>query len=172
MKLTSQEKRMLEGEYGEGAALAMKIQVAIGEAFGAERMTPITRAHVALSNQDADLWFAEKLVSKGARCRIPPTVNPGFSLECFRGFACLSKEDVTTMERTFEAYKKLGAILNFSCTPYLLDNIPHFGEVIAFSESSATPYVNSVWGARTNRESSHSALCAAVTGVVPEYGLL
>ena len=76
------------------------------------------------------------------------------------------------MERTALAYKTLGARLNFSCTPYLFDNIPRQGEVIAFSESSATPYVNSVWGALTNRESAQSALCAAIVGKVPEYGLL
>ena len=56
----------------------MKIQFALGEAFNAPRMVPITRAHVALSNQAGDLWFAEKMLHAGAKCRIPPTVNPGF----------------------------------------------------------------------------------------------
>ena len=60
----------------------------------------------------------------------------------------------------------------YNCTPYIDTNVPMYKEVIAFSESSATPYVNSVWGARSNREGANSALCAAVTGFVPEYGLL
>jgi predicted aconitase len=76
------------------------------------------------------------------------------------------------MERTEAAYKALGAQLTYSCTPYLRGNVPRFGEITAYSESSATPYMNSVYGARTNRESSQSALCAAVTGRVPVYGLL
>ena len=84
MKLTDEQKAMLEGEYGEGAAYAMKIEVAIGESFDAERMVPITRAHVALSNQDADLWFAEKMLEKGAHCRVSPTVNPGFCVSFFK----------------------------------------------------------------------------------------
>ena len=133
---------------------------------------PITRAHAALSNQEADLWFAEKLSGGGARCIIPPTVNPGYCLEFFTPRGMTSEEDTRLMERTRDAYRALGARLNFSCTPYLFDNIPRQGEIIAFSESSATPYVNSVWGARTNRESAQSALCAAVIGKVPEYGLL
>jgi predicted aconitase len=62
--------------------------------------------------------------------------------------------------------------MTLSCTPEIEKNVPAFGEIVAFSESSATPYVNSVLGARTNRESSISALCAAVTGRVPEYGFL
>ena len=76
------------------------------------------------------------------------------------------------MQRTDNAYRTLGAVLSYNCTPYVATNVPNFGEVCAFSESSAPPYVNSVWGARTNRESANSALCAAVTGCVPEYGLL
>ncbi len=172
MKLSEEEQRILDGERGAGAVLAMKVLVGIGEAFDARRMVPITRAHVALSNQEADLWFAEKLADAGARCRIPPTVNPGYCLDFFAPREMTSEADNRMMRRTLEAYRSLGAILNFSCTPYLHDNIPRQGEIIAFSESSATPYVNSVWGALSNREAAQSALCAAVIGKVPEYGLL
>ncbi len=172
MKLTKQQEEMLGGKYSEGTATALKIQIAVGESFGAERLVPITRAHVALSNQDADLWFAEKLLKAGAKCKIPPTVNPGFCLSYFQKVTTISEEDASLMQRTHEAYKALGAVLTYSCTPYLGGNIPRFGEIVAFSESSATPYVNSVWGARSNRESAQSALCAAITGLVPEYGLL
>lgn len=172
MELTREQQEMFDGKYGEGTALAMKIQVAIGESFYAKRMVPITRAHVALSNQDADLWFAEKLLNAGASCRVAPTVNPGFCLSFFKNAGKVTDKDADLMQRTHNAYKGLGAILSYNCTPYLGTNIPHFGEVVAFSESSATPYVNSVWGARSNREAAQSALCAAITGYVPEYGLL
>lgn len=172
MELTQDQKELLEGKYGEGAAIAMKIQVAIGESFDAKRMVPITRAHVALSNQEADLWFAEKLLMAGAKCRVTPTVNPGFCLSYFREKNLVSDKDYEMMQKTEEAYKNLGAQLTYNCTPYIDTNVPNYGEIIAFSESSATPYANSVWGARTNREGANSALCAAITGYVPEYGLL
>ena len=172
MKLTQDQKDLLNGKYGNGAAIAMKIQIAIGESFEAKRMVSITRAHVALSNQDADLWFAEKLLNAGANCRITPTVNPGFCLSYFKERELVSEEDYKMMKRTEEAYRGLGAELTYNCTPYIDTNVPNFGEIIAFSESSATPYANAVWGARTNREGANSALCAAITGYVPEYGLL
>ncbi|MZQ97550.1 MAG: DUF521 domain-containing protein [Acidaminobacter sp.] len=172
MQLTQEQMDMLNGKYGDGTAIAMKIQVGIGESFGATRMVPITRAHVALSNQEADLWFAEKLLNAGAKCRIAPTVNPGFCLSYFKNAGMVSTENADLMQRTHNAYKNLGAVLSYNCTPYLGSNIPLFGEITAFSESSATPYINSVWGARSNREGANSALCAAITGFVPEYGLL
>nr|WP_279233452.1 aconitase X catalytic domain-containing protein [Desulfofundulus thermobenzoicus] len=170
--MTSVEREMLDGKYGEGVALAMRVQVALGEAFDAERMVEIGRAHVALSNQEADLWFVEKLLQAGARCRVSPTVNPGFHLEYFLDKTDLTGQDMEMISRTRKAYRQIGATLSFSCTPYLMENIPRQGEIVAFSESSATPYVNAVWGARSNRESAQSALCAAVTGRVPLYGLL
>lgn len=172
MVLNEEQKAMLEGEYGAGTAYAMKIQFAIGESFDAPRMVPITRAHVALSNQEADLWFAEKLLAGGAKCRVAPTVNPGFCYEYFTKRNMVAPEYADLMMRTHNAYKGLGAVLSYNCTPYTEMNIPKFGEICAYSESSATPYINSVWGARSNREGANSALCAAITGYVPEYGLL
>jgi predicted aconitase len=105
LELTTEEKAILGGAKGEGAALAMKILVGIGEAFDAPCLIPITRAHVALSNQEADLWFAEKLTAGGARCVIPPTVNPGYCLEFFPPRGMTSEEDDHLMERTRDAYQ-------------------------------------------------------------------
>ncbi len=172
MNLTSEEKDILNGEFGPGTTTAMKVLVAIGEAFGAEKMVEISRAHVALSNQEADLWFVEKLVGGGAVCRVSPTVNPGFNLEYFQSVTAVNPEDAKVLKRTRSAYRAVGATLTYNCTPYLEKNIPRFGEMTAFSESSATPYINSVYGARTNRESAQSALCAAVAGRTPLYGFL
>lgn len=172
MKLTEEEQKMLDGKYGKGTQIAMKIQVALGEVFNAERMVPVSRTHVALSNQEADLWFVEKMVNAGAQCRVSPTVNPGFNLEYFQCITKISKKDEETIQRTRKAYKDIGATLTFDCTPYLEKNVPRFGEITAYSESSATPFINSVYGARTNRESAQSALCAAITGRTPLYGFL
>ena len=173
MELTSLEQSMLDGEFGEGVALAMRVQVGVGKAFDAKRMVPITRAHVALSAQDADLWFVSRLVDGGARCKVSPTVNPSIDLKYLNEHLWeIPKAGLDIVSQTNAAYTRIGATMTLDCAPGLEKNVPAFGEVIAFSESSATPYVNSVLGARTNRESAHSALCAAVTGVVPEYGLL
>jgi cis-L-3-hydroxyproline dehydratase len=173
MELTSFERDMLEGKYGEGMALAMKVQVGTGRAFYAKRMVPITRAHVAASAQQGDIYFVEKLVAGGARCVVPPTTNPSMDLDYVRRHLWEMKEHgISNVTRSNEAYRQIGAVMTLSCTPEIEANVPAFGEVIAFSESSATPYVNSVLGARSNRESSISALCAAVTGRVPEYGYL
>lgn len=173
MKLTREQDEMLNGAFGEAVAYSMRIQTGMGRVFGAGRMVPITRAHVALSSQDADLWFVEKMLGMGGKCKIPPTVNPSIDLSYLsQHLAEIPDEGTRIVSSTNEAYKKIGAVLSFDCTPYLQQNVPAYGEVISFSESSATPYVNSVIGARTNRESSQSALCAAITGLVPEYGLL
>lgn len=172
MFLTDEEKAMFNGEYGPGVQTAMKIQVALGEAFDAPYMVPVTRTHVALSNQEADLWFAEKLANGGATCKVRPTVNPSFNWEQMSCITNIAKEDMEIVKRTHDAYVKLGAIMTYDCTPYLEKNVPMFGEVCAYSESSCTPFMNSVYGARTNREAAISALCAAVTGVVPYYGYL
>jgi len=80
MHLTKEEQAIFDGHQGEGASIALKILVGIGRVFDAPRLVPIRRAHVALSNQEGDTWFAEKLQKAGAKCLIPPTVNPGFFL--------------------------------------------------------------------------------------------
>ena len=172
MKLTAEEQAMLDGDYGAGTQLAMKVLAAIGEAYDAPYMVPVTRTHVALSNQEADLWFAEKLVAGGATCKIRPTVNPSFSWDNFHEITTLDPEDEAIVKRTHAAYTQLGAIMTYNCTPYLERNVPRFGEILSFSESSATPFVNSIYGARSNRESAQSALCSAITGVTPYYGFL
>ena len=173
MELTSFEQEMLDGKYGEGMALAMKVQVGTGRAFYAKRMVPITRAHVAASAQQGDIYFVTKLVDAGARCIVPPTTNPSMDLEYVSQHLWeMDQFGIDNVSKSNEAYRKIGAIMTLNCTPELEKNVPAFGEIVAFSESSATPYVNSVLGARSNRESSISALCAAVTGRVPEYGFL
>lgn len=170
MELTAYQQEMLDGVWGKGKSMAMQVLVGIGKCFDAPRLVPITRAHVSLSAQEADLWFSGKLLAAGARCAVPPTVNPGYSLDYFGGQ--ISEAAAENMRQVDRTYRQLGARMTYSCTPYLGDNVPGFGETVAFSETNATIFVNSVLGARTNRESAASALCAAVTGFTPEYGML
>ncbi len=173
MYLTSSEREMLDGKLGEGVAEAMRIQVALGEAFDAERMVEISRAHVSFGVMESDVWFVDMLLKGGARCRVSPTSNPLYDASYLGRIGQREpQEDSRLLDSARTGYKKIGINLTYNCTPYLEANVPRFGEVVAYSESSATVYVNSVCGARTNRESANSALAAAITGRVPLYGLL
>lgn len=172
MILTDEQQKMFDGEYGGGTAKAIKILMGIGRAFGAERMIPITKAHISLSNQEGDLWFVEQLYKAGAHCRVAPTVNPAYDYEYFSKITKIDEHDKDVIVRTIDTYRKLGAILTFDCTPFFEQNVPRFGEICSFSASGGSVYVNSVIGARTNREAAQSAMCSAITGYTPEYGLL
>lgn len=173
MHLTNEEERILKGESGEGTQKAMELLVAIGDAFDAERMIPVTRAHAASSGQEGDLFFVEILAKEGAFCKIPTTTNPVADFEYFQKVINIADEhaEASVAWKVKNYYKTIGAIMSQSCIPYLAENIPEYGEHVAFSESSATPYVNSVIGALTNRESIQTALAAGVIGETPEYGL-
>jgi predicted aconitase len=82
----------------------------------------------------------------------------------------ISEEFAMNQNRVLEAFSRMGIIATATCTPYLVGNVPHFGQHISWAESSAVCYSNSVIGARTNREGGPSALAAALTGKTPEYG--
>jgi len=173
MFLTRDDQAILAGRSGEGVQKAMELLVAIGEAFDAPKLIPVTRAHAASSGQEGDLFFVEILAKGGARCKIPTTTNPVVDFEYFQRIMDLSEEheEASVAWKVKDYYKQIGAVMSQSCIPYLAENIPQCGEHVAFSESSATPYVNSVLGAFTNRESIQTALAAGVTGKTPEFGL-
>ena len=171
MYLTKEEERILAGEFGEGTQKAFELLAAIGDAYDSEKMIPISRAHAASSGQEGDLYFVELLANGGARCKVPTSTNPVYEIEYFDNLFEVPKDEGEVARRVMKAYKRVGAMLTWSCVPYLTENIPLFGETVAFSESSATPYVNSVIGARTNREAAQSALAAGIIGKTPKYGL-
>lgn len=172
MHLTEEEERMLKGECGAGTQKAMELLLAIGDAYDAERMIPVSRAHAASSGQEGDLYFVELLADGGAKCTVPTSTNPVYDIAHFHSlFDNIPKDEAEVARRVMEAYKRVGAMLTWSCVPYMSENIPLYSETVAFSESSATPYVNSVIGAKTNREAAQSALAAGVIGKTPEYGL-
>jgi predicted aconitase len=149
----------------------MELLVAIGEAFDAPRMIPIHRAHAASSGQEGDLYFVEILARGGALCKVTTTTNPIVDFDYFQQHVAREQDEASVASKTINYYKQIGAVMSLSCIPYLAENVPEYGEHVAFSESSATPYVNSVLGALTNRESIQTALAAGVLGETPEYGL-
>ncbi len=170
MYLTDEEKRILDGERGKGEMKAMQLLVALGKTFDAEKLIPVTRTHVALSGQEGDTYWCELLVDGGAVCKVPPTTNPSWDVANLTKLYEVTPEERELGLRTIDVYRRIGAKLTFDCAPGLGSNAPFSGEHVAFSESSATPYVNAVLGARSNRESSVSALAAAVIGKTPLYG--
>jgi cis-L-3-hydroxyproline dehydratase len=171
LKLTDEEKGILDGKQGEGNRRAIELLFALGNVFKAERFINIDRAHVALSAQLGDTVFAEQLFEGGATCKITATTNPPWDVHYLSNYFSVNKEELSLVKRAMQVYTKIGAVLDYSCIPGLGSNVPRFGEHVAFSESSATPYINSVLGAKSNRESSISALAAAVIGKTPAYGL-
>lgn len=175
MHLTEEEEHILNGESGFAAQKSMQILVALGEIFGAERMIPVTSVQVAGVSYhnlaDAGLEYLESLAASGAHAQVKTTLNPaGMDLENWRELG-IDAEFAEKQGRVIRAFTRMGVTASCTCTPYLVGNKPGRGEHVAWSESSAVTYANSVLGAMTNREGGPSALAAALTGRTAYYGM-
>ena len=175
MELTQEEHRMLEGGDGRAARKAMEILAALGTIYGADRLLPVASVQIAGVSFDnlgeAGLEFLAEMAAGGGKARVLTTLNPaGMDIENWQDLG-IDADFALKQRRVIEAYSSMGIVTTCSCTPYLFGNLPHFGEHIAWAESSAVCYANSVLGARTNREGGPSALAAALTGRTPGYGL-
>lgn len=175
MKLTAEERAMLEGDLGPGVAKAMEIIVALGRIYDAERLVPVRSVQVAGVSYrnlgEAGLDFLREWADQGARARVPATLNPaGIDLDGWRELG-FSEDFARRQALVVEAYERLGVRPTCTCAPYLIGNRPRLGEHVAWAESSAVSYANSVLGARTNREGGPSAMAAAITGRTASYGL-
>ncbi|WP_133804636.1 aconitase X [Kribbella caucasensis] len=175
--LTAEELRMLSGEYGEGIAMAMRIVVGLGRIVGAQRMVEITSAHVdsCLYHGQVSLDFAGRLVELGASVRVPTTLNVG-SMDLLhpgliRTNTKAEREVAAGGRRLMSAYLALGCAATWTCAPYQLPARPGLGDHIAWAESNAIVFANSVLGARTDRYGDFVDICAAITGRVPFSGL-
>jgi hypothetical protein len=172
--LDDRDRELLAGHAGDGAALAMRLVVRAAEALDAERLIPITRAHVdsCLYHGQASLDFVRRLVDGGARVSVPTTLNVGavdlLHPELWRG-----DPDAAARGRALmEAYRALGCRPTFTCAPYqIADARPSLGEQVAWAESNAIAFCNSVLGARTERYGDFIDIACAITGRAPEAGL-
>lgn len=172
MFLTNKEEKILDGEFGEIKSKAMRILVTLGDIFGAENLIDIESAQIAgISYKtigDAGLEFLEDWSS--AKAVIESRMNPaGMDLENWNEMG-ISKEFAEKQMRIIKALTSMGVIQSCTCTPYHNDLIPKKGSHIAWSESSAVVFANSVLGAMTNREGGPSALSATLIGKTPNYG--
>jgi predicted aconitase len=173
MYLTSEEKGMLDGAKGPLAQKCLQILVTLGEIYGADKMIPITNVHSpGVSYRvagDAGLDYV-KDASQNGSFLVSATLNTtGIDSVHWREKGFPEDFSLSQLELNL-AYEKMGGLPMYTCTPYLAGNLPLKGEHVAWGESSAIAFVNSVLGARTNREGGPTALAAAVTGRVPNYG--
>jgi predicted aconitase len=173
MLLTKPERDMLAGNEGRATKKCMEILVALGEIYGAKRLVRVSSVQVSGVSYknlgDAGIEFLSELAEDG-RARVRTTLNPaGMDLTNWRAQG-IDEEFARKQLQVIDAFRRLGLEISCTCTPYLAGNEPGFGEHIAWGESSAVAYANSVLGARTNREGGPSALAASLTGRTPLYG--
>ena len=166
---------MLAGDFGPGVRKAMEIIVMLGQIYDARRLVEVGSVQVAGVSYrnlgEAGLEFLREWADHGAQVRVPTTLNPaGMDLRAWRELG-FSESFARSQQAVIEAYRRLGIRPTCTCTPYLVGNVPCVGEHVAWAESSAVSYANSVLGARTNREGGPSALAAAITGRTAAYGL-
>ncbi len=174
MFLTKAEESILAGEKGRGEQRAMELLVALGEIYGAKRLVPISSAHLSGVSYktvgEGGIQFLEEM-AEDCLVKIKTTLNPaGMDLDQWKEMG-ITSHFAERQSRIIQCYRKMGVEESCTCTPYLTSNLPHIGDTVAWAESSALSYINSVIGARTNREGGPGALAAAVLGKTPEYGL-
>lgn len=173
LDLKPEERADLEGARGEATAMAMRIVVAAGELLGADRLVEISSAHIdgCLHHGDGGVEFAEALVAGGGRMAVPTTLNVG-ALDLLHPEVVRADGHKTDMaRRQMEAYVAMGAQPTFTCAPYQVGHEPDVGAQVAWGESNAIAFVNSVLGARTERYGDFLDACCALTGRAPLHGL-
>jgi predicted aconitase len=173
VRLSDRDQALLAGAAGPASQLAMRIVVELARLAGAAELIDVASAHIdgCLYHGQAGLDFAERLLRDGAAVRVPTTLNVA-SLDLlhpdrFRG----DPETAGAARRLMDAYVAMGCRPTWTCAPYQLPERPGFGEHVAWAESNAIVFANSVLGARTDRYGDFIDICAAVTGRVPNAGL-
>ena len=174
MKLTDLQKRMLDGEFGEPVRQGMELIVELARFWDAPGLLPIRSVHMpgasAKTARRAGRKHIKWAADEGGRVLTTTTINPAAAdltgIEMGVGANTMEQQMVIT-----DSYAKMGCIKCHTCTPYLIGNVPKIGEHVAWGESSAVVFCNSVLGARTNREGGPSALASALTGFTADYGM-
>lgn len=173
MYLTNEEERILNGESGWANQTCMKILTRLGELFNAEKLIPISSAHVSGVSYktlgDAPVEFLQALADAGARVKVKTTLNPQ-SLDPEHLTKRLPKTLCEKQLNVLKQFERMGTTKSLTCTPYYLEKPKHESH-LAWAESSAVVYANSVLGTWTNREGGPSALAAAIMGKTPDHGM-
>ena len=173
LTLSPKDHEMLRGDYGSAAQMAMSIVTRMAEVAGAEGLLDITAAHIdsTVYIGEAGLEFAERLASLGAKVSVPTTLNvSGLDEHHWREWAVPS-DWARQAHRQMVAYQSMGTIPTWTCAPYQTEMRPSFGQQVAWGESNAIVFANSVLGARTERYPDLFDICCAITGRAPAMGL-
>ena len=171
--LDDDEQALLAGERGEGVAMSMRLVVRLAEAMGAPRLRAVSGAHIdsCLYHGRSGVDFVERLVDGGAQVVVPTTLNVSsldlLHPDLYRG----DDETRRAAKALMDGYVALGCRPTWTCAPYQREERPAFGEHVAWAESNAIVFANSVLGARTHRYGDFIDIAAAVTGRVPDAGL-
>ena len=173
IRLTESDRAMLAGASGEAVRFAMTIILQMAEITGAEDLRSIEAAHIdaCALRSPSSLEFIERMVEGEGRFRVPTTLSMvSLDLRHWRDLG-VPKDFAASAKRIANAYRTLGGIPVWTCAPYQGYLTPRFGQHVAWGESNAVAYANSVLGARTNRCADYMDVCAALTGRVPNVGL-
>ncbi len=173
LDLTGDDRAMLEGRDGIAVRQAMRIIVAMAAQQGASALVNVTQGHIdgCIYASPANLTFAEKMAEMGGRVRVPTTMN-AISVDKANWRAQGVPDDFgDPAARLADAYVRMGCRPTFTCSPYLLDSAPGAGESIAWAESNAVIFANTVLGARTAKHPDFLDLCIGMTGRAPLSGV-
>ena len=173
LQLTNEEREIAGGARGEGAAMAMRIVADAARLLGAERLIPIKSAHIdgALYHGDSGTLFAGKLVAGGAKVAVRATLNVGALDLTGCAQIRLGEPQRGMARRMMDAYTAMGCEASWTCAPYQAGHRPEFGTDVAWGESNAVVFCNSVLGARTNRYGDFLDVACAISARAPETGL-
>ncbi|WLD99319.1 aconitase X [Agrobacterium leguminum] len=173
LDLRDDDRAMLEGRDGIAVQQAMRITVAMAAQQGASALVDVTQGHIdgCIYASPANLTFAEKMAEMGAKVRVPTTMN-AISVDKVHWRSQGMPEDFgDPAARLADAYVRMGCRPTFTCSPYLLDSAPQAGDMIAWAESNAVIFANTVLGARTAKHPDFLDLCIALTGRAPLAGV-
>jgi predicted aconitase len=184
MKMTQEQRAVLDGAQGKYLAQCMRWLVEWGTVMGAKRLVPVDNTHVLLcvpnlmargASPGTLESFADDLrdaTSHPTHPRCMCTVHTLFVTLDDLDIPENDPQQVRTQREITALAAKAGFLPTFTCAPYLVGNVPIKGEVCAWTESSAVVYANSILGARTTRHGLESANAASLLGLVPEFGVL
>jgi predicted aconitase len=173
LELADRDRAMLDGAHGPAVQMAMSIVVQMAEVFGATELLDITAAHIdsTIYIGEAGLEFAERLANLRARVAVPTTLNVSGLDEHHWQEWPVPVDWARNAHRQMVTYQSMGCVPTWTCAPYQIEMKPGFGQQIAWGESNAIVFANSVLGARTERYPDLLDICCAITGRVPAVGL-
>lgn len=175
MYLTKEEEAMASGKQGPGFKRCMDILIKLGEAFGAERLVKVSSAHTMPKEPPELLGEMTEGVEQAATFTTLHSLMSSFDPKCWQDMGIpedFAAQELPILNERLEVYRRVGFYQTFTCLPMLVGNLPRKGDYVSWIGSGAQLLVNSLIGARTNRDGTVVNLATAITGRTPYMGLL